>query len=354
MKTTLNSIKVLCLVSLFTACRTTANEPIVKVDEAKNQVELHSTSDQRTTLPDLRSNKKIAGVVAELREKLKKSPRDVKILINLAQLYQLQERYDLAEDFSKQALRADLKNRDARKILAQVYFRKGNTEMASIILNNLGGDSAKDSQILNMMALVALKEGRNSDAHGLFKRAIATNPNDLAARMNLGVLYVQYRQLAEGAIQFERVLKVMPSNTDAKIHLAIIKATKGQYAPAKEIYDQVLAGNKTNPIALYNLAVVESRLKNYDQAVELLKQYLQTNYAKRADNTEAFALIDDIRGKKDSANAETSDEEIQQLAAKVKSTPGGQVSSAKDDAAAPGAAPVAGDPDLDNLEKELK
>ena len=353
MNRTLNGINLVCLVSMIAACRTTS-EPVIKVDEAKNQVEFHSTGDQRTTLPDLKANKKVATVVADLRERLKKNPRDIDTLINIAQLYQLQERLDLAEGFCKQALRVDLKNRDARKILAQVYFRKGNTEMASIILNNLGGEASKDSQIQNLMALVALKEGRNAEAHALFKRAIALNPNDLAARMNLGVLYIQYRQLAEGAVQFERVLKVMPSNTDAKVHLAIIKATKGQYEPAKEIYDKVLAADKGNPIALYNLAVVESRLKNYDQAVELLKRYLQTNYAKRADNTEAFALIDDIRVKKDAGDSETSDEEIQQLAAKVKSTPGGQQASSAKEEVGPGSTPVAGDPDLDSLEKELK
>lgn len=306
---------VLSLVALMSACASGGS--IAKVDPIRKKVELQSSSDTRSAMPDMRSEKAINSAIEKLKTSLNQDPHRVSTLLNIAQLYLLQNQFKAAEDYCRRALRVDLKNEEARKILAQIYFRKGNYEMASIILNNLGGMRSKDSKVLNLLGMIAIREGRNAEAMEYFTTALKVNSSDIAVRMNLGVLYVKYRQLANASVEFERVLKLMPDHNDAKLHLAIIKTARGDYKTAENIYSDILDRRKDNPLALYNLAVLEKNRKNYGHAVDVLKKYLSTGYARKAKNSEVFALIEDIRRSQNSSQARVSDDEIQQMAEKA-------------------------------------
>ena len=88
------------------------------------------------------------------------------------------------------------------------------------------GSKSKDSDVLNIRALVELRNGNKALAKELFKRAIKIDPGNIAARMNLGVLLLKYRQIGGASVQFERVLKIMPHHQDARLHIAIIKASR--------------------------------------------------------------------------------------------------------------------------------
>ena len=162
-------------------------------------------------------------------------------------------------------LKRDLKNRNAKLILAQIYYRRGFYDMTEIILNSLGKYAEKDSLALNLRALIALKNDQPAYALNHFKRALKFNPGDIAARMNLGVLYVYYRQIDAAAVQFERVLKSMPNHVDAKLHLGIILASRGSMTAAEDLYKEVSA-DPDNALATYNLAVLGEKIKNYDDS----------------------------------------------------------------------------------------
>lgn len=220
---------------------------VVKTDPIKKKLEIQSTSDSGSALPDMKSEPRINKTIAKLKEEIKKTPKNTKPYLNLAQLYLIQERYDLATSTCQNALKIDLKNKSALKIMAQIYLRKQDIDMATIILWRLGGNNSKDSQIINMLAMIALLKERRSEALFLFKKALKINPNDVAARMNLGVLYLHYRQLSNSAIQFERVLKIMPKHNDALLHLAIIEANRSNHDKALEIYQAILSINTSPP-----------------------------------------------------------------------------------------------------------
>ena len=182
--------------------------------------------------------------------------------------------------------------------------------MTDIVLSSLGEEANKNSIALNLKALVALKNDRPAYAMNYFKTALKFNPGDVAARMNLGVLYVYYRQIDAAAVQFERVLKSMPQHIDAKLHLAVIKSSRGQFEAAEDLYKDVLDVDPKNALAFYNLAVLEEKRKNYDESMTNLKIYLASNYAKNQDNKEVFAMIERIRAKKDMLGESITDAEI--------------------------------------------
>lgn len=310
-------VLILVAFNFFTIFSCTTNGSLGHYDQKSREVVLQSSSDYRSALPKAKSRSDIQDSKRILKKGLSKNNRDINSMLNLSNIYLVEGELDKSEKMVRKALRVDLKNRAAKKIMAQIYLRRGNYDMATIILNGLDGEKSKDSEVLNMLALVAISEKRNSDALALFRRGLDLNPSNLAIRMNLGVLYVEYRQLAMAAAQFERILKIMPEHNDAKVHMAVILASRGDYKKAKSIYDEVLSRSKNNPLALFNLAVLETQNKNFAEAESLLKRYLNSKYAKKSGNDEIYSLLQEVESRRRIHANKISDEDIQSKAKKV-------------------------------------
>ena len=324
---------IVTLACSFIGCKTTSQD-VSNVDEARGQVSLYSSGDQRTALVGGQKQEQATHIVAALKGGLREHRDDIPALLSLAAAQVSLQQLDAAEKNCQTVLRKDQTNRDARKILATIAMRRGNYDMASIFINSVGGAASKDSGILNMMAMIELRNNNNSAAMALFKSALKVNSDDLAVRMNLGVLLLKYRQIDQAATEFERILKSVPNHFDAKLHLAIIKSSRGQHDEASRMLNEVLKSDETNPLVLYNLAVVERNLGKLDDALEHLKLYVKNTHGKASDNDQVFALIGDIQRQQGAKGEKVSDEDLQSLAA----------AEANDDVEAPkkvgGAAPT--------------
>jgi Tfp pilus assembly protein PilF len=296
------------------SCQSTGQ--LTRIDKDKKRFELQSQDDIRSAMhPDKDSS--TLGLMEKLLQQAESDPRDLTSRINLAQAYLATQQLEKSEQRCREALRIDLKNELAKKVLAQIYYRRNNLEMAKIILNSLESSQQKDSQTLNLQGMIALRENQPEYALFNFQEALKINPSDVSVRMNLGVLYVQFRQLGLAAVEFERVLKVMPEHPDANLHLAIIEANRGKLDRAEELNKNVLKKSKNNAIATFNLAVIEHRRKDFEKSLGYLKAYLDTEYAKKKNNQEVFALIDKIRNEQEATTGKrVSDDEILKLAAK--------------------------------------
>ena len=302
---------------IFSHLGCVSQDGIVAYDQKDKRVSLETSNDTRSAMPGALENRKVGSVKSDLTAAVKKNKRDVTSLLNLASVYLAENRLKEAEKYVGQALRVDLQNKKAKKIMAQIYIRRKNFDMATIILNGLGGVRTKDAQVFNMLALIAIEQKRPSDAMAYFRKGLTLDPSNIAIRMNLGVLHVEYRQFPEASKQFEMVLKRMPEHNDAKLHLAIIKTSMGEYEEAQELYTQILSRKKDNSLALYNLAVLKTQKEEFSEAKALLKRYLNTKYAKTSGNDEVYALLDEIDNRQRENNQQVSDEQLRSMAKKV-------------------------------------
>ena len=300
---------------LVTGCVT--SQPVARLDKSKKFVEIQSTSDKGTALPKIASESKISTAATNLRDKVFEQPRSVTSLLNLARIHLSTGKLKLAEKYTRKAIKIDLQNKEARKILAQLHYRRGSYDMAKIILNNI--DAQQDQSMLNLHGLIATKQKKYAEALGYFSRAIKIDPSNISVRMNLGVLFVKYKQLKKAATQFERILKVAPQHNDAKLHLAIIKSNLGDLKAAETLYSEVLSSSPSNPIATYNYGVLLEREGEYEDAITYIQKYLSSPYAKSRNNSEAFALIENIKLKTEASKSGISDDEIQAMASEMSS-----------------------------------
>lgn len=301
-----------------------STKPIVKSDKYRKKMDLQSNTDPHTTLANLKKSsplnsarKAIEEEKAKVGDDAAKGKSSIKHLLNLANIYLAQGELKKAEENCRKALRFDLKNVDAKKVLASIYYRKGNFDMTAIILNGIGDRVNRDSKMQNLLGLVAFRQGRRSDALTHFQRGLKIDPSDISIRMNLGVLFLTYRQLNHASLQFERVLKLVPDHSDAKVNMAVIKGHSGNVAYAEKVFDDTLSKGD-NPVVLFNYAVLEKNRNNYEKSLDLLKRYLDLDSIQGSNNEEVFALIDEIQTQQRAKGDRTSDSDINKLAEKLK------------------------------------
>lgn len=310
-----NNLHILLLGSLLISTFSCKTYQAVQVDKARGELEVFSVADETSAMPDPKKLDTYNDLMKDVKEKKDKATE--KDLLNLAQAHLVRGEFDDSEKIVRDVLHKDLKNRDARLILANIFYRRGLHDMSMIILNNLGGNSSKDSRVINLMAMIFLSKNENEKAMAYFKEALKYNSSDVAVRMNLGVLYLKYKLLNEAAVQFERVLSVVPDHQDARMHMATIWANRGQYDEAEKIYKDILSRDNKNQVAMYNYAVLLGEKKEYDDAIEKLKTFIATEKGKSNKTDRAFALIDRLRTRMVAEGEEYSNEEIQALAKAV-------------------------------------
>lgn len=297
------------------SCQST--DKVTRIDKEKRKVEIQSQTDVDSAVNFLIKDGLLDQTQASLLELSKENPTKIATLLNISQVSLAQGDLKKAEDFCRKALRLDLKNQDAKLILANIYYRNGNFDMAEIIINGLEDSYKQSSRALNIKALISLKQDRKADALAIFKEALKKDPGDVAVRMNLGVLHLDHQQVDNAAVEFERVLKIMPDHPDAKMHLAMIYSIRKEYDAAERLFDEVGNLNSKNALYLYNMAILEERRENFDSSLDYLDRYLSTVTARSKNNQEVFAMIDRIKTRKAAMGESISDEQIKTLAAKA-------------------------------------
>lgn len=303
----------LFVASVTTSCQTLKTGGKV-VDQNRKEIILSSSRDPLSALPQAEKDASVTGARERLEANAKENPRDVKTLLSLAELELAQNRLDEAEATCRKALLVDLKNRDARRILAHVSIRRENYKLATIFLTALGGEDSKDSSVLNMLGVIAYEQKDYSRAMRLWKESINQNSGDISARMNLGLVYLKNRLFQKASSQFERVLKIAPAHQDARLHLAIVEASQGRHEKAVEAYEALLSQDRSNQLALFNASVSKKNLAMYDEAISGLKAFIKANREKSTATDAAFAMIEEINTLKSSSGEKVSDDDLQALA----------------------------------------
>ncbi len=97
-----------------------------------------------------------------------------------------------------------------------------------------------DVPAIRMLAEVAVRCGRNTDAEKLLLRCLELAPGFAAARYNYAVLLHRQNQSSEALVEIERLLAVDPDNPSYRNLCAVILSRIGEYERSSRIYAKLL------------------------------------------------------------------------------------------------------------------
>ena len=140
-------------------------------------------------------------------------------------------------------------------------------------------DAALRSERLASLGRQLARRGLDELAAEKFAEAIQLDPRHTAVQLDLGMLQLRHKRLAEAEKQFRLVLAEQPNSTQARLGLAFVQATRGgaELDQAETTVRELLSKQPAQPRAHYLLGMIlEQRGKpaeaaaSYKKAAELL------------------------------------------------------------------------------------
>jgi tetratricopeptide (TPR) repeat protein len=176
------------------------------------------------------------------------NPKIYKIYNNMGIKYFKQERYEMAIESYKTAIKIS-------PVHANAY-------------SNLG----------NVYATI----GRNEEAVEVLKKSLSLKPDNAEAHNNLGIAYKNIRMFDEAMDSFSKAAELEPESDRAYINLGGTYAITGRHEEALPFYKKALEINPSSETAYYNLGHSYSALGRYGEAVEAFEKLTEIN-PRRAD-----------------------------------------------------------------------
>lgn len=138
---------------------------------------------------------------------------------------------------------------------ALALYRAGNAGAALDILER-SGDLGISPDALNVAAVAATALGQRDKAVHYWRALIATRPEHLGARTNLGLLLLEARRYDDAEAFFQSILKYAPDHADTYVNLGNLHRAADRLDQAEAAYRRALALQAGHVNAQYNLGLL--------------------------------------------------------------------------------------------------
>ncbi len=194
----------------------------------------------------------------------------------------------------------------------------GNLDVAEKDLQSVLRSAPGDYRALDLLGVVRVLEGRDSEAEELFIHAIEKNPDFAPARAHLGLLYVQKNQIEEAIPQLREAVRIdtsrrdasdallrilqdearaavesgdypkalsslteaekyAPENLDVQFELGTVELQMSLWENAVATFQRVLKRRANDPLALYNLGRAFMGLSRFEEARQQFARYAEAH-----------------------------------------------------------------------------
>ncbi|GAB4236848.1 MAG: hypothetical protein Kow00109_10540 [Acidobacteriota bacterium] len=206
------------------------------------------------------------------------------------------------------ALQLEPQLKQARLLIADLYFQQGEPQQVVDLLMPLAPESRNDPAVAYllgtallqlgreiegqtyvdavmrqpnsapahvMLATAHLRAGRLDDAVAEIERAIAAAPDLPGSHAILGRILLEQNDVERARQAFQRELELNPNSYDACFHLGALKKDEGEYEEAVPLLERALQLRPGSAEALYQLGEVYVRADRLEQARKTLEQLVE-------------------------------------------------------------------------------
>lgn len=200
--------------------------------------------------------------------------------IEMAQVYNKLGNEKGELDAYKKLVTMDPQNLDANKRLGYLLMKGGSITDAMVYLEMANTLSAKDPEIMMLLAQGYIKTNRAKDAIDILEKAKVIKADDTDIRLQLVELYKKTDQPKKALEEMKQLIAIKRDN---KILLSYAQSLydDGKFKEAQETVEDIKATDPENIEALMVLARAQRGQKKFDPAVETYKEisYINPNFA---------------------------------------------------------------------------
>lgn len=244
----------------------------------------------------------------ELQAALKLKPNDVGIVVDRAEIYAKEKRWDLAENEYRRLMTMqpneaawprelghsliqrgrfkegikyyellasrDPGDREAAMAVVYAYSDRGDHAAAARKLAERLRSYPDDDEAFDLMVYEYQTAGLQDRAEAALARRVAAHPDDAARRLSLAQLLVDDERYDDAEKQYQALVKLRPDEKNSWIMLAFIEQTQHRYGQAAATLQGYLARNPKDGQAVEQLADVYLQLGQREKAIGVLRGYL--------------------------------------------------------------------------------
>lgn len=180
--------------------------------------------------------------------------------------------------------------------LADSYLREGKDSVAEFVIKRAIDRGKDDPALENILGVIALGRKDSKGAASHFGRAIEMAPTFCQALVNRANLSIGENELAAAEEDLNRAIAIDPANTDALVARGIVLRRTGRADLARASFERVLETDPVNAPARFNLGVLNALdLNRPDVALRLFEEVVSMNQASPAIRARAESYIADLR-----------------------------------------------------------
>ncbi len=188
--------------------------------------------------------------------------------------------WDAAIKHSRNVLLGDPENVNAYANLAMVYYRQGLVDQAWLIATNALERVPDAAALRNILGLIYLKRDDSRQAATEFLKALAADPRQMDAKLNLAAMELAFGAFEQSLKRFDEVLETRPDDAMVIVSRAVALRGLERFEEAQQGYEKALALSPGLPAALYNLCVLHQQYTNQYALAQRFCQEYQSKFDK--------------------------------------------------------------------------
>lgn len=252
------------------------------------------------------------GALKEFQSVLELDPNEPSALFNAGTIYRQLKKLDQAEAMLTRLTLIEPRNPEAHLRLGALYLEMGKLVESSRTLEKVTTLHKGTVYAEQAGAILAdmqttfgdrLPEARKlADQQDSYKEALKTNPDDLLAHFNLGVVYARQAMRDEALHEFEEVVRIDPGYVKAHNYIGVLQDERSKFAEAVEAYSKAISlENDSDEVdkLLARLRMAAAKKLYAENKMELAEAYFSDLLIADVDNVVALfykALIESARG----------------------------------------------------------
>lgn len=200
---------------------------------------------------------------------LKLKPDYTPAALNLAKLEQIRNNPDGAAKQFQQMLERDPKNLSALIGLAQIEEAKKNYDKMEAYLIQARDSNPKSPEPALILSRLYVQQGRPLRALEVARDAVSSNPDNVQAMQNLGIVQLANDQAASAAGTFRKLMNLVPENPDYHQDYARALFKAGDKATAAQEWRNLIKDKPEYWSAYLALAEYDILEGKFDEALKL-------------------------------------------------------------------------------------
>ncbi len=194
-----------------------------------------------------------------------KVEKNVKAMINLYNIYFLEEKYYDALKVIEDILKIQ-QFENVHKDKAFANLKLNNIKISREICDYYLGKNNKDVVCLNILGQCFLAEGSFDSSIKIFKNVLSIDPNNLSALNSLGRIYHEKRDAEKAEIFFLEALRIKGDSYHIINNIAGFYREEGKSNKAIKYYSKAITLNPNNPYIYNNLSKTYFDLNKHEDA----------------------------------------------------------------------------------------